>query len=539
MAGLALDRIRRLGKEAERTGSMSKSPSSRTKFVHLRWFSSIVPLAGLAALVACGGPSTASFRSRGGGGGGGVPGAPCTPPSPITSSSGNVAAGVGTTASSTYMDLHVGGSDHLNTVTVPYGSLRLWDTSTGWAQINTASGVYDFSTLDGFVNSAPSGVDLLYNLARTPHWASSNPNDSSCSYNTNDFPNGGGNGQCWAPLDLNSDGSGSNQDWINWVTAVATQNKNVYRDKIKYLEIWNEWNVTKFWQGTSAQLVRMEQDARCVVEGPPAGHSCNSNSSFPGGTGIDSAVRIVTPSAVGAHDKLNEVELDLSNYFGTKVGGVGGGTFSDVIGFHGYVGTQGSSGLCPNPEEVTTVVGDLNNSVLSFTTEAAGKPLFNTEGGWSRASEEGFTDPDRQAAFLARYFLLQRSLGVERVYWYRWDATSTYGGALWTPSTGPTQAASAWTEVSKWINGATLSTACTANGSVWSCGFVRPGGYLSLAVWDAGQDCQNGVCKTKDYTVPAGFTLYLDLTGKSASTSAGSIIQIGAKPILLENGTLP
>src|SRR6267378_4498796 len=170
MAGLALDTIRRLGKEAGRTGNMSKCPPSKTKFVDLRWFFlSIVLLAGLAALVACGGPSTASFRSRGGGGGGGVPGAPCTPPSPITSSSGNVAAGVGTTASSTYMDLHVGGSDHLSTVTVPYGSLRLWDTSTGWAEINTASGVYDFSTLDGFVSSAPSGVDLLYNLARTPH----------------------------------------------------------------------------------------------------------------------------------------------------------------------------------------------------------------------------------------------------------------------------------------------------------------------------------------------------------------------------------
>jgi hypothetical protein len=131
-------------------------------------------------------------------------------------------------------------------------------------------------------------------------------------------------------------------------------------------------------------------------------------------------------------------------------------------------------------------------------------------------------------------------LGVERVYWYRWDATSTYGGALWTPSAGPTEAATAWTEVSKWINGATLSTACSANGSVWSCGFIRPGGYLALAVWDAGQDCQNGVCKTKDYTVPAGFTQYLDLTGKSTTTtSAGSTIQIGAKPILLENGILP
>ncbi len=516
---------------------MSKSPSPKMKLTGFHgYLLSMLLLTALAGLVACGGP-VGSFHVRGGGGGGATA-APCTHPAPITNSA-STRLGLGISGTSTFMDLHVGSSDLLNTVTIPYGSLRLWDTSTGWAEINTASGAYDFSTLDGFVNSSSSSVDLLYNLARTPHWASSNPNDSSCSYNTNDFPNGGGNGQCWPPTDLNGDGSGTDQDWINWVTAIAQRNAdpNHYNNKIKYFEIWNEWNVLKFWQGTTAQLVRMEQDARCVVEGPPLGMSCNSNSSFPSGTALNTAAKIVTPSPVGAHTLLFEVGNELSTFFQTRVGGIAGGTFSDVIGFHGDVGTN--SGVCPNPEEVNTVVDDLNNTALSFPIEAAGKPLFNTEGGWSRASEEGFTDPDRQAAFLARYFLLQRSLGVDRVYWYRWDATSTYGGALWTKSAGITEAGDAWKEVSKWIEGATLLSACTAKGSVWSCAFTRSGGYLALAVWDAGQDCQNGTCKTSNYTVPAGYTQYLDLTGKSASTSAGSTIQIGAKPVLLENGTLP
>src|SRR5207237_4549304 len=114
--------------------------------------------------------------------------APCNHPTASVSSAGTVTRGVGSTVPATFMDLHVGGSDNLSSVTVPYGSLRLWDTSTGWAQINTADGVYDFSTLDGFVTSSPSDVDLLYNLARTPHWASSNPNDSSCAFSTADTP---------------------------------------------------------------------------------------------------------------------------------------------------------------------------------------------------------------------------------------------------------------------------------------------------------------------------------------------------------------
>jgi hypothetical protein len=282
----------------------------------------------------------------------------------------------------------------------------------------------------------------------------------------------------------------------------------------------------------------MEQDARCVVEGPPAGKSCNPNSNFPSGTtALDPAAKIVTPSPVGAHVYLNEVSLKLSDYFGTVVGGNSGGTFADVIGFHGYVSTGSSSDPCPNPEEVTTVVTDLNSVLPASELD---KPWFDTEDSWGKASAEGFEDPDRQAAFLARDFLLQRSLGVDRVYWYRWDSTQTYLGALWSSGV-ITEAGDAWGEVSKWINGATLITACTAKGSVWSCGFTRtnPVGYVALAVWDAGQDCQNGTCGTSNYTVPVGYDRYLDLTGTSTTTSADSTIQIGAKPILLENGLLP
>jgi hypothetical protein len=530
---------------------MSKSPSSKTTLVDLHgYLFSILPLVALTTLVACGGGG-ASFRQiggGGGGGGGGGNGAPCALQAPSSSSPTATLGLVQPATTNAFMDLHVGNPTLLTngSVSVPYGSLRLWDTGTGWAQINSSPGVYDFSAnLDGFVSAAPSGVDLLYNLARTPNWASSNPGDSSCAYNTNDFPNGGGNGQCWAPKDLNNDGSGTDQDWINWVTAVAQRNAGQYGNKIKYFEIWNEWNIPKFWQGTPAQLARMEQDARCIVGGPPLGFTCKENGSvFPSGMGINAAAKIVTPSPVGAfQNDLNSVATNLSDFFGTKVGGIGGGTFSDVIGFHGYVGTTASSGVCPSPEDVNTVVDDLNNTVLSFPTEAALKPWFNTEGGWSKASEEGFTDPHRQAAFLARYFLLQRSLGVDRVYWYRWDATNTYGGALWTSSGGPTEAASAWSEVNHWIIGKTLISACTANtpgggSTVWSCGLTS-GAWKGLAVWDAGQDCTTTSCPTSSFTVPAGgYTEYLDLAGNKNTVSGGTV-PVGAKPILLENGTLP
>src|ERR1700752_4906901 len=90
-----------------RKPSMSKKPSpgKLSEYRHPRFAFVVFLLFALAGLVALGG-GNAMFRTRGGGGGGGgggTPAAPCNAPSPITSSSGNVTGGVGTTASSTYM----------------------------------------------------------------------------------------------------------------------------------------------------------------------------------------------------------------------------------------------------------------------------------------------------------------------------------------------------------------------------------------------------------------------------------------------------
>jgi hypothetical protein len=423
------------------------------------------------------------------------------------------------------------------------GGQRLWDSGVAWSQINTASGVYDWSMLDNWLSDDQShGADVLYNLARTPTWASSQPNDSSCNNSDANGP-----GQCDPPIDLNADGSGSDDIWIGWVTAVAQHSqskKSGGGTGISYYEIWNEWNQSVFWNpanSTTAQLVRMEQDARCVVEGPPAGKSCNPNSVFPNGTGIDPTAKIVSPSPVGSHTELNAVSKNLGTYFQTEVNGNPGGSFSDVIGFHGYVGTGNatstSSVACPVAEDVNTVISDMNSTLASYSF-TAGKLLFNTEGGWSKAIYEGFTDEDQQAAFLPRYLLLQQSANISRVYWYLWD--SSVVGALYNDSTGePVKAATAYAEVSGWTTGATISKACSANGTVWTCGYARPS-YSALAVWDASQDCTATSCPTTTFGLPSGgYIEYRDVAGNVNSLNGAGTVQIGAKPILLETAPLP
>jgi hypothetical protein len=97
--------------------------------------------------------------------------------------------------------------------TVTYGMQRFWDSPLQWPAINTAPGFFEFSGLDADLLQAYSAgtMEGMYTLARTPPWITSQPTDTTCNYQRPAI--GGGNGECFPPVDLNSDGSGTNATW--------------------------------------------------------------------------------------------------------------------------------------------------------------------------------------------------------------------------------------------------------------------------------------------------------------------------------------
>lgn len=395
---------------------------------------------------------------------------------------------------------------------IAFGGQRFWDSDTAWAQINTASGVFDWTTTDTRINAALANhVDILFDLARTPVWAqcaSDNPACGSgnatfqCGYNLNGQ---GGLGQCFPPADLNVDGSGTNQHFIDWVTALASR----YKGSIKYYEIWNEPTVGTMWQGTNAQLVRMAQDAHCIV----VGTGCNSMSKY-SLKAIDPAAQITTPAFVS--DAGTTFTTAMSDFINA-----GGGSVVDVIAYHGYVNWPAP------PEQAVTDAAPLQSMLATANQQQ--KPLFSTEGGFGPRNT--ITDQDQEAAWIARYLIVQQSIGLARSYWYAWDASNT---PFWTEQSGNQSGATTFSEVATWLVGATLSAPCVAAGTVWQCGYTRPGGYKALAVWDTSQTCNAGVCSTSNFTIPAGYSYFLDLNGVKTKTS-GSTLKIGIKPLLLEN----
>lgn len=417
---------------------------------------------------------------------------------------------------------------HINHASTPWpdqpvAGLRMWDDGSSWALVNTSPGTYDWSAVDHWLALAQTnGADVVYDLARTPVWAQCSASDTQCgsgntavhcAYSSASNSPEGGDGQCFPPADLNVDGTGPNQHWIDWVTAVASHSVNSTTAHIKYYEIWNEPNEPAFWQGTSAQLVRMAQDARCIIKGS----DCNTGANYPQ-KGLDPSAVLLTPAFTAS--STSDVATAMDTYLTA-----GGGQCADVVAFHGYLGQNA-------PEHIATIYSNLAGVLAS----QPGKAIFNTEASWG--VNHPITDPDQQTAWLSRYIIVQASLGVSRFYWYAWDIP---GVNLWDSTTNAdTPAGIAYGQMNSWLNGATIS-ACTqnsANTNIWQCAITRSGGYQALAMWDTSQTCSSGSCTTAPQSAPAPYTQYVDVAGNVTAISGGTV-PLGIKPILLENGNIP
>jgi hypothetical protein len=421
--------------------------------------------------------------------------------------------------------------------TVSYGMQRFWDSPPlQWPYLNTASGVFDFTDLDSDLALAYSRgtMEGMYTLARTPPWATSNPNDTSCADTTG---LGGGNGECDPPIDLNSDGSGTNAIWKAWITAIATHvNSSGYTAShahIKYWEIWNEPDTKIFWAGSIAQLARLTEDANCIITGRGVIHqSGDGTATACTATAIDPTAKIVMASAHAKGGALtygqNELYCNDSpstyqlpcpnppNAIATAV---------DIINFHMKPGNE-SGNNCPAPTPCTpesAMQWYVSNIQGMLQPAELAKPLWDGEAQYSSTGFiNDYADPDMAASFMPRFYLLNWSLGLNGIAWYY--ATS---------QAEPPEAETSYQQTYNWLVNATLVTPCAAIGTLWSC-TISNSGTQYLIMWDTSQTCASGSCTTANQTVGSQWTQYRDMTTASAAVAiSGRVVPIGIKPVLL------
>jgi hypothetical protein len=393
------------------------------------------------------------------------------------------------TIPSSYFGMHMSSGITYSTPwpQVGVGGFRMLSTETNWNQLNPSPGVYNWSMLDRWLSVAQrhglSGDDLIFTFAGVPKWASSKPGDNTCA---------GGSGTCDPPNDLNADGSGTNQHWKNFVHALASH----VAGRVRYWEVWNEPYWKPYFTGTPAQIVRMAQDLRSIVQ------SVDPNARILSTAGSDMRVKLKNACWAAAN---------MDPYFSAGIG-----KYVDVINFHAYFAPTDA----PNqPENYASEVQCIRTMMANHGQQ--NKPLWASEGGWGHNTD--LTNLDSQAAFVGRAYLLLWSEGVKRFYWYRWDNAQL--GTLWNSTNGLLKPGQAYSSVHDWLVGATMTTPCSTSQNIWTCYYTLANGATAEAVWSL---------STKNYTPARHFTKYRTLSGTTAQIPGNRVVAIGQKPILLE-----
>ena len=309
-------------------------------------------------------------------------------------------------------------------------------------------------------------------------------------------------------------------------------------------------NVQVAYKGTYAQLVRLMQDARCIIVGNPndpitALNTTCGQAGYPV-IGVDPTAQMVMPSSnpaqIGKNPPYAQVIQSLlyctcaSNSCSASITGCptgsAGSAAVDIISSHIYTSNY-------TPEQIPTQMAKVR-SYLNATDLA--KPFWNGEGGWGQnttATQLNNGDPDMEAAYIARFEVMSWASGIVRSYWYQWD-NAAYG-TLWSPTSKNGCSTSftsgyictpgiAYQQIHDWMVGSTLG-ACSISGTTWTCGLTQANGLQAEIIWDTSQTCGNGTCSSIQYLAPSIYVSYSDLSG--ATHSINGTVPVGIKPILL------
>ena len=358
---------------------------------------------------------------------------------------------------------------------VKFGTWRLWDAFVTWPDLEPTKGTWDFSKLDAYVEMAEAhNVQILLPLSQTPRWASSRP----------DEPSAYGPGKAAEPGNL--------QDWKNYVSVVVTR----YKGRIRYYELWNEINAKNFYTGSVEQMILLARTAYETIKAN------------------DPAAIVLSPSFCPPETRLEMFDDYLAG---------GGANYADAITYHFYVKPEIPERMSSFVEKVKAVMAKRGVS----------KPLWNTESGWYIASSTkpaGAAGMDRYltyheaAAYIARSYIIQWSMGIDRFYLYAWDNYNS--GLVQDDGVTPKPSASAYNQVATWLEGASIKACGKSSAGVWVAPITRANGTKGWIVWTTEGE--------RSFGVPTewGVSKISDLYGNTSTLNGNSTI-IGIAPILI------
>lgn len=353
------------------------------------------------------------------------------------------------------------------------GSVRLWDSGTRWGTIEPRRGSYSWTILDRHVEGAKgAGLPVVFTMGGTPKWAS--PNGPASPYSDS---------RAAPPDDL--------ADWDDFVTALVSR----YRGRIEAYELWVLANDPRFFNGSMETLVDMTRRAALIIRS------------------TDPAAKVVCPS-------MGRLWLPEARQIMLRFAELGGYQFCDVSGVKLY-----QKSAADPPESMLQLVGLIEET---FHRAAIHPPTWST-GTMYEITLQGQVDPDRGAAYAARFFLTGLAARYKRMYFYNWGGSKV--PIVLQPDGGaPTKAARYLDQLQQWIRGSYL-TGCGQGAvaelpeDVWQCRFTGPDSTKFVIRWSAHSEVR--------MSADLGATSIRRLDGTEEKLEAGSPLTIDSNPVLV------
>lgn len=301
----------------------------------------------------------------------------------------------------------------------PFGSYRLWDTHTRWADIQPTRDSWNFAQLDKYVEVAGQHhVNLLLTMGMTPQWASSRPLEHDAQQET---------GLAAPPKDP--------ELWRSYVRQLARR----YKGKIQAYELWNEPNDSRYFSGTPEELVQLASIAyrEIKVADPSALIVCPS------------------PAPSGGIKWLNRYLA------------AGGAKYCDIVGYHFY---------STKPEDIVH-----NAKAVQEVAERFGiRAVWNTELGWATPLSPS-VDPSAYVSrsfILAWASGLQRSYWYA---WdnYSWVGLQLSD----KNSRRMNDAGRAYATTESWLEGSTMQSCEATSTRLWTCKLSTRDGSEATIAW--------------------------------------------------------
>lgn len=360
----------------------------------------------------------------------------------------------------------------------PVGSLRLWDSGVTWRELEYASGKWNFAQLDSVVATARAKkARPLLVLGQTPRFHATHP------------------GQ----VGFYGAGASSMPKMSAWKRYVATVAQR-YGTKVEY-QVWNEPNVRGFFRGTPKQMAALTAATRHVLKTWAPGATLVAPS-FP--------VRLATQRSW------------LSRYYAQKTGGHRVASYLDVVALNLYPLVNG------RPEASMQLLR-ASRKVLA-ARGVHGKPIWNTEvnyGLTGRGTKAKNISRRREAAYVARTYVLNAANNVKRVYWYAWDLQGI-GNTEMTYSNDASLApgGTAFTVVSSWLVGGRMRGCSVNSRGTYTCTVTYSGGVKRI-YWNP--------TRAASIRTVGSATSYQGTLGKTKSVHGKKLLKVNYAPIMVRS----